>query len=164
MNENLCPQPSGWIVPTVSLVGALLVAAANYAVQRWRYRIDRLSVAIDQLCGEINSAADSSTRHWLLDTSQNDDVKKAKELEPELIGRQMRLQSLILALRNLDSAIILDQSEEILVSLFEAMTGGNFEVSDRKPEPDTARVVQSLAAKLNGELRKSVGTRSHRYF
>ncbi|MGO9263991.1 MAG: STAS-like domain-containing protein [Candidatus Binataceae bacterium] len=153
-----------WALPAVSLLSALVVAIANYAIQRWRYRIDRLSAAVDHFCGEINSAADISTRYWLLDTTQNDDSKKSRELEPELVGRQMRLQSLVLALRSLDSAFNITSTEEMLISLFEAMTGGEFQVVGRRPNPEKAQTAQSVAAQLNGELRQSVGSRSHRYF
>ena len=153
-----------WLVPAVSLMSALLVAVANYAIQRWRYRIDRISAAVDHLCGEINSAANSSTRYWLLDTTQNDDAKKSKELEPELVGRQMRLQSLVIALRVLDPKFDITATEEALISLFEAMTGDDFRVSGRKQNPEKAQLAQSLAAQLNGELRKSAGLRSHHYF
>jgi hypothetical protein len=153
-----------WVVPSVSLVSALFVAVANYAIQRWRYRIDRISAAVDHLCGEINLAADASTRYWLLDTTQKSDALKSKELEPELIGRQMRLQSLVIALKTLDPSLNLAEAEDQLALLFEAMTGENFQVSNRKDNPAQAKNVQCISAILNGELRNAIGLRSRDYF
>jgi hypothetical protein len=90
------------MVPAAGLGGALLVAIANYAVQRWRYRLDRISGSVDHFCEEVNSIADLSTQYWLLDAIEHQDQVNASLLEPQLIGRQMRLQSLIIALSGLD--------------------------------------------------------------
>jgi hypothetical protein len=152
-----------WVVPLVSLLAALFVAGANYAVQRWRYRIDRVGVAIDHICTEINLAADVSTRYWLLDTTQNDQAKTSEELEPELVGRQMRLQSLMVALKELDHRLRLESAEAQLVSLFDTLTGDDFQVTGRGRKPERARLAQSFAAQLNGELRTAAGKRSQRY-
>lgn len=158
------PALPAWFVPLISLASALFVALANYLIQRWRYRIDRISEAVDHLCTEINLAADASTRYWLLDTTQNDQAKQAKELEPELVGRQMRLQSLLVALRTLDPALKLDETEQQLTALFDTISGDDFRVSGRQQNPEKAQLVQSQAAQLNGELTTTAGRRSKSYF
>ena len=117
---------SDWVPPFVGLGGACLVAGANFFVQRWRYRIDRLSLAVDHLCSEVNSAADLATNYWLLDTSQNDDAKKAREFEARLIGIQQRLQALLLAIKAMDNSLRLEDAELQFLNLFEQLTGGPF--------------------------------------
>jgi hypothetical protein len=154
----------GWMVPAAGLIGALLVALANYAVQRWRYRLDRLSASVDHFCSEVNEIADLSTQYWLLDASQQDQQQKTMMLEPQLVGRQMRLQSLILALSDLDKKIILTRSHMLLIDLYETLTGGDFKVTGRKASPERAQTAQAIAAQINGELRQAVGLRSHRWF
>jgi hypothetical protein len=47
------------------MAAAVIVAAANATVQRWRHRVDRLGAAVEQLCNEINNAADLTTDYWL---------------------------------------------------------------------------------------------------
>ena len=151
------------MVPAAGLAGALLVACANYFVQRWRYRLDRISNSVDHFCEEVNNVADLSTRYWLLDASQSDQQKEAAMIEPQLVGRQVRLQSLILALGDLDKKLVLTRGHMLLVDLYEALTGGDFKVSRRPASPDRAQSVQSLAAQINGELRHAVSVRSHRW-
>lgn len=84
-----------WVVPVVTLCGSLIVSASNYAVQRWRYRADRLTISADQLCNEINSAARQAADYWFLDAK---DLPKCQQVELELIGLQDRLQQLIAAI------------------------------------------------------------------
>jgi hypothetical protein len=149
------------MVPAAGLAGALLVAVANFLVQRWRYRLDRISNSVDHFCEQVNDIADLSTRYWLLDSSHPAAQKEASTLE--LVGRQMRLQSLILALAELDRKLVLTRSHILLIDLYEALTGGDFKVLGRPPSASRAQIVQSLAAQINGELRHAVGLRSQRW-
>jgi hypothetical protein len=112
----------------------------------------------------VNDAADLSTRYWLLDASRADQQKDAATIEPQLIGRQVRLQSLILALTDLDRKLVLTRTNMLLIDLYEALTGGDFNVSKRPPSPERAQSVQSLAAQINGELRHAVSIRSQLWF
>jgi hypothetical protein len=152
------------MVPAAGLGGALVVAIANYAVQRWRYRLDRTSASADQFCEQINNIADLSTQYWLIDAAKPQDQINVSLLEPQLIGRQMRLQSLIIALGDLDKKLVLTRSHILLIDFYEALTGGDFKVAGRRPYPDRAQLVQALAAQLNGELRHAVSLRSHLWF
>src|SRR3546814_1966538 len=95
-----------WVAPLVGLAGAALVAGANFFVQRWRYKIDRLSAAVGELSLEVNAAADIATHYWLLDTSQHPEQREARALETQLIGRQTRLKELVLALKAQDESQI----------------------------------------------------------
>jgi hypothetical protein len=52
----------------------------------------------------------------------------------------------------------------LLIDLYEALTGGDFNVSKRPPSPERAQSVQSLAAQINGELRHAVSIRSQLWF
>ena len=159
--QNLVSPTVVLVSPLVALVVGLLVAGANYAVQRWRYRVDRLAVAADHLCSEINAAADLSTDYWLLDAGLAENYRETHSIEPKLIGRQIRLQSLRIALQSLDKKVDLKSSESLLVSLFDEMTGGFFKSPNRAADPDRAQRVQAIAAELNGTIRNSVGERSH---
>ncbi|WP_316181882.1 MULTISPECIES: hypothetical protein [unclassified Bradyrhizobium] len=151
-----------WVVPAAGLSGALLVAIANYLVQRWRYRLDRLSNSVDHFCQEINDVADLSSMYWLLDLSKPSDHSEAnaQTIETQLVGRQVRLQSLILAIAAFDRRIILTRTEILLIDFFEAITGGDFKVSKRVASAERAQQAQSIAAQINGELRHAFSLRS----
>lgn len=148
------------MVPAAGLSGAVLVAFVNYLVQRWRYRLDRISNSVDHFCEQINAVADLSTTYWLLDASQESQQREAHKIEPQLIGRQVRLSSLILALGELDRKLVLTRTSMLLVDFYEALTGGDFKVSRRSPSAERAQSVQSLAAQINGEIRHAVSIRS----
>ncbi len=150
-----------WVAPVVaSLFGASVVALANFLVQRWRYLADRLGTSIDKLCDEINSAAQCATDYWLLDMTQRDDVRLGQKLEPILIGRQQRIQQLLLALAARDRKLDLSPIQPLQLNLFDAMTGRNFRVGNRPPQPDLAQEVQGVAAALNGELHRALAKRN----
>jgi hypothetical protein len=148
-----------WIVPIIGLGGAVIVAVANFAVQRWRYRLDRLGGAIDHLCAELNSAAELSSTYWLLDTTQRDHAEKARILEPELVGRQIRLQSLFIAIRILDRRLDTDESSNLLISFYDDLTGGDFKTLTRPPDLERCQGAHSDAARLNGALRRALAER-----
>lgn len=150
------PVPS-WVVPVVTLLGAFIVSVSNYAVQRWRYRADRLNVSIDLLCTEINAAARSAAEYWFHDA---ENLPKCQQIELELVGLQERLQQLIAAVQAQDENLDLDDCGEAVMDLFDSMTGGAFRVSGRKQDVVRAGRVYSAAATLNGSLRIAVARRS----
>jgi hypothetical protein len=160
--SSVAPVLISIVSPVIAIVVGVLIASANYAVQRWRYRLDRLSVAADHISTEVNAAADLSTEYWLLDVSQNSEFRQALAIEPKLIGRQIRLQSLMIALEALDGKVDLNPSSVLLASLFGEMTGGSFKSSGRLSDPDRAQKVQAIAAELNGVLRTAIGNRSRK--
>jgi hypothetical protein len=121
-----------------------------------------VSVAVDHLCAEINNAADLGTEYWLLDATQSVNLDAVRAIEPKLIGRQMRIQALVLALLAIDGTVEIDSSEGLRTDLFDGLTGGSFGERDRKPDLDRASRVQASAARLNGELRSAVGRRSRK--
>ncbi len=148
-----------WVVPVATVLGALLVSAANIIVNRWRYGIDRLSISVDYFCDEVNSAADLATSYWVLDLSVPGDHYDAKRTESFLIGRQDRIQELLLIfLENpsINPGINIDKFEKERDDLFDAMTGGSFKTKGRSPDYDRAPRVQAVAAKLNGHARRAL--------
>ncbi|HEX3884532.1 MAG TPA: hypothetical protein VHW66_17890 [Stellaceae bacterium] len=151
-----------WLVPTASLLAALFVAYANYAVQRWRHRADRLGATVEELCTETNDAADLATKYWLTERPQPvpTDVQR---LEAQLVGRQHRLQQLSDALKVQDPQFDLNSAETLSADLYDAMTGGNFRVQLRALDLDRAQLVQARAAELNGELRRAFARRYWRW-
>lgn len=153
-----------WLIPAASILGATLVAIGNYAVQRWRYRFDRLGAAIDQLASEVNDAAQLGTTYWILDLTKPGHQEEGHKLEPVLIGRQLRLQQLLLALgvqdRRFDRSVI----RVALRDFYEVLTGGQFQVKGRAPDPGRAQEIQALAARLNGELRSAFARRHRQWF
>lgn len=142
-----------WIVPAVSLFAAIIVALANVGVQVWRYKSDRVTSAIELLCREINEAADMSTEYWLQTGSYS--ASGAQSFESRLIGRQMRLQALFVALKVRTHRLNLSESDQILLDLFDQMTGDAFGNTPREPNFSYARLVQKSAANLNGALRRA---------
>lgn len=153
-----------WVVPLVTFSAAVIASYANYRTQRWRARIDRLGTAIDNLCLEINAAADIATKYWLLDCQVPDNASQAYTTEFELLGRQARIQQLLITLRKQDSKLSLDSIDENIADFFDAVTGGNFQVSSRLPDVIRASSVQNVAAGLNGTLRQSLNQRTRRRF
>jgi hypothetical protein len=109
------------------MAAAVIVASANATVQRWRHRVDRLGAAVEQPCNEINNAADLATDYWLTEAAHQlkDPSTPLRGLEAQMVGRQSRLQELMLAL-----AAKIDgfpyRHLRMLPDLFEAMTGGDF--------------------------------------
>lgn len=156
-----------WVVPTASIAAAIIVATANGIVQRWRHQVDRLGASIELFCTEINDAADLATEYWLTEPALHlrNPSAPLHGLEARLIGRQNRLQQLALALASQDGRFSIEQIEnKLLPDLFEAMTGGEFQVEGRVISPERARLVQSAAAILNGELRGALGRRLQRWW
>ena len=129
-----------------------MVAVANYLVQRWRYNIDRLGASIEYLCTQINEAADTATSYWVLDKAKPDEASQATKLEAILIGRQSRIQELLVALSDQDERLRLGDAGDRLVDLFDAMTGGNFYGVGRPPDFGAAQRAQTRAAELKWEL------------
>lgn len=141
-----------WYVPLVSVSGALFVSVVNFFAQRWRYKLDRLSQAVDLICLEINQASMLSVDYWT-----SSDANPA--LEARLLGKQLLVQQLMLAIHDQDKKLKLREAEGSILDLFDAMTGGAFQVSDRVADPGAAQKVQSAAARMNGLLRTALVNR-----
>jgi hypothetical protein len=136
-----------------ALLGSLLVSIVGYLVQRWRYRNDRESAYADRFCEQINSAADLATEYWLLDSVVSADAgTRISLLEPQLVGRQVRIQSMYVAFQEFDPDINLTHVREDLVLLYDELTGGQFQVRDRRSDPGRAQRCQTAAARVNGEV------------
>jgi hypothetical protein len=141
----------------------LIVAITNFAAQRWRFRTDRLGAAVDHFCNEINLAADIATEYWLLDASNQPAQEKARIREPMLIGRQSRIQELLIALADQDAHLPLSGVQSIVTEMIGAMTGGEFRVRGRVPDTARAQEVQVIAAHANGKLREALQRRNKRW-
>jgi hypothetical protein len=157
------PTSPDWLPPVAAVVGATIVAVANFMVQRWRYRLDRLGTAVDKLCEEIRLAADLAAGYWLLDATQIRERVEARKLEPMLIGRQLLLQESLLALAFQDPKFDILPMQPTMVSLYDAMTGGDFTVAARGSDAARARSAQAIAAHLNGQLRQALAKRIRRF-
>ena len=151
-----------WVVPVVTFGSAVLGSLVAFAVQRWRYRTDRLSAVIDGLCSEINSAADKATAYWLTEGGVEPGPCAMLLAEYELVGRQSRIQELIGALYVQDEKLVASDLDELVASLIDAMTGGGFRVTGRPYDPIRAAEVQTVAARLNGSLRAGLSRRARR--
>jgi hypothetical protein len=138
-----------------------VVAFANVAVQKWRYRADRLGASIEELCTEINAAADLATEYWLTERPEPSPIE-LRRLEARLVGRQLRLQELLTALTAHDKQIRIAPIESMMPDLYDAMTGGDFRVQLRPLDLERAQMVQARAAVLNGELRRALVRRFRR--
>ncbi len=146
-----------WVVPSVSILAAVLVSIANYSIQRWRFIIDRLGMSIDQICGEINLSADLACDYWQIDCKERgDDQRLASNLEPRLIGRQMRIQNLLVSLKQQDPKLDFTEIDIYIANLYSSMTGGTFQTVGRAADQRCGRDVQSNAASLNGAFRRAL--------
>ncbi len=146
-------------VPLVSIGVAVFVSAVNYVIQRWRYRIDRLSAAVDAFCAETNLTTDFASSYWMLDLKQNEQAKEGVKLEYQLVGLQLRLGALFDALLQQDPSLKLDDIEPLIDQFFDAITGGDFRVGGRAPNNWQLQQSHALAAALNGQLRIALNAR-----
>lgn len=155
-----------WVVPSASIFAAALVAAANTWIQRWRHKVDRLNASVELFCTEINDAADLATEYWLTEPAHElkDSSAPLRRLEAQLIGRQNRLQELAIALAAQDRRFPINPIDKALPDFFEAMTGGQFRVEGRAADTEHAQLAQSIAAMLNGELRRALGQRLRQWW
>jgi hypothetical protein len=152
------------IAPTVAFIVGGLVSWSNFTIQKWRFRVDRLNVAIDHLSTEVNAAADLASEYWLIVPADAENIRRQVVfLELKLIGSQTRLSSLLLAIEALDERIETEGAHEKLVTLFEAMTGGGFRTSRRPADLDRAQAAQVTGAELVGELRSAAARRSRKW-
>jgi hypothetical protein len=152
-----------WLPAVAGIAGAVVVAIANFAVQRWRYLTDRLGAAIDHFCNEINLAADLAAKYWLLDAGVPHCQEEVAILEPMLVGRQLRLQEILLVLFDQDKHLRLSAVQSSVTELIAAMTGGQFRVRGRPPDAGRAQLAQAVAAQLNGEIRGALIQRNKRW-
>ncbi len=148
-----------WVVPLVTFASAILGSTVAFGVQRWRYRTDRLAAAIDGLCVEINGAADKATAYWLTEGDTDASRSGLRLTAFELVGRQARIQELIGALDIQDERLVVADLDELIASLIDAMTGGDFRVIGRTDDSMRAAEVQTVAARLNGALRAGLNRR-----
>ena len=149
------------LIPFIGIIGACIVAIANYLVQRWRYQLDRLASAVDNLCKEINETSNLATDYWLLETIDDlSSFNKAQQFEPQIVGRQMRIQQLIVALSLQDRRLHLTHVHASLAEFYDALSGGQFRVRQRDSDFGRAQLAQSQAAQLNGELMAALGNRA----
>jgi hypothetical protein len=109
-----------------------------------------------------STAADLATEYWLLDRANNNTASRASEVEAQLTGRQLRIGSVFLALRHIDSHVASLVGDDKIADLFDSMTGGDFRVVGAGPDAARASAVQANAAELNGDLRSAVALRSRR--
>jgi hypothetical protein len=151
------------VAPMVAVLVGVLVSYSNFAIQRWRFQVDRLNVAMDHLSVEVNAAADLASEYWLTGPPALESISRIAFLEPKLIGTQTRLSSLLLAIEALDERIETGPAREKLATLFEAMTGGGFRTVGRPAEPLRAQDAQSIGAELVGELRIAAARRSRKW-
>jgi hypothetical protein len=152
-----------WYPPLLGALSAGVVALVNYWVQRWRYRVDRLAINIDGLCSEVNAAADLCSDYWRLDCRESEQQAEASKLEARILGRQTRIQVLLLALKTQDGKLDLSRVEAKIPALYDALTGGNFKGGSRLADEWRSLQVQGEAANLNGELRMALAARVKRW-
>lgn len=148
-------------VPLIGIVGSLIVAIANYLVQRWRYRIDHISSAVHRVTLVVREGAELATRYWLLDGTQLGERTTIEQLEYELVGLQSRLQQILVALSFQDSALDLNGVYSVVADFYDRLTGGDFQVRGRRPDPSRASDVQERAAELEGSLWRALARRSN---
>jgi hypothetical protein len=154
----------GLVGPAIAIIVGIMIMWSNYVIQRWRFRVDRLNVAIDHLSIEINGAADLATEYWLTVPGTAEGVRKIAFLEPKLIGMQTRLSSLLLAIETLDDRVQTRDAWDRLATLFDAMTGANFKTPGRPADPDRAQSAQSVGAELVGDIRAAAARRSREWW
>jgi hypothetical protein len=153
-----------WLVPAVGIAGSLIVAASNYAVQRWRYRIDHISGAIHRVTLVVRETADLATRYWLLDGRDPDQREIVGRLEYDLVGLQSRLQQIVVTLGFQDAALELGGVNMVIADFYDRISGGSFSVRGRPPDLPRASDVQGQAATLEGSLWRALAARSNHWF
>lgn len=105
----------------------------------------------------MNEAADQATAYWLLDCSTEEVGNQAHVAEFAILGRQMRIQHLIVALGVQEPSFSIPTLDDLVIDFYDAMTGGNFQVKGRGQDLVRALQVQSTVASLNGAFRGALG-------
>jgi len=145
------------------LIGGLLTAGANYLALRWRYRTDELAAFWTKTCDDVAAAADLAAEYWLKDLSialTEDALRAIKADELRIIGHQARLTEMLAILDLEASKIDLLSLKPTFVDFFDALSGGDFQVEDRRADFERARAVQYLGANLVVQLRKALRRRT----
>ncbi|MBS1037192.1 hypothetical protein [Gluconobacter cerinus] len=150
-------------VPTVTVLGSIIVAVANYLALRKRDKLERTNKFIDSICLEINSAASLGTEYWL---GPKDDIdeKDIKFKEFEMVGTQSRITNLIEILREQDKKIDLSEVDKDFKGFVENFTGGQFKARPYTENQNSVVLIQDKAAEINGHLRKSYEIRAKKFW
>jgi hypothetical protein len=144
------------------LVGGLIAAAINYLGLRWRYRTDELANFWARTCEDIAAAADLATEYWLKDLSKTAGEGEQDVLKTEfrIIGYQQRLSEMTAILEEEAQQIDLLSLRPLFADFFDALSGGNFQVPERRHDHRRARSVQDIGARLIVRLRSALRRRT----
>lgn len=159
------------------LIGGLLGGFANYARHRW----DLHGKRIETFCAEVERTADRATAYWLrkvdavviVDGARLQDdgftpltvdqEKAAAEVglsEAQIVSSQMKLARTGALIRDKLDRDQVDQYDALIASLFDSLTGGDFQSRSSVIDQERATSVQFNAAQLIAHIRLS----SEKYF
>lgn len=149
------------MVPTTSLISALIGASVAFFGLVWRYRADYKRDIVRELLVSIQTAADQATEYWLLAPSDavKETVAKCAALEARIMGYSERLEAHIDAARPHLRKIDTLGMEIPWSSFLNDLTGGQFANPQRDSDLVRAQGVQYSAAILIRDLRMAADRR-----
>ena len=138
-----------------ALTGGCLGGLMSFAVQRWRYNIDRWTAITDELCKEVVSVADMSSEFWLqARNATNKDAMALRELR--IKGHLARVEALKSPFEDWCPRGAAIKFMNAHGELVDAVSGGSFTAPKRSADYQAAFRVQQAAAEVVGVVRYSL--------
>lgn len=130
-------------------LAALFGAAASIIVNGLKGVYDDAKAAADEFVGVVRTTADAASKYWLMEA----DAAEFPLDEVKLLGLQRYLDNLRLVVFERLSSKDRTALTTRLGEFYDAVTGGDFQVNDRSPDPRRATDCQVLAAEIMVDLR-----------
>lgn len=127
--------------------GSALTMLVQTVLRRQNRRHEDVDRRIVALTEDVTEAASQGIDYWMRD-GDSDDVRR----EALVIGQQMQIQ---FGVALLGQDYILTNALDIqMVRFMDALTGGDFEVQNRKADPSRCRAIAMEKAEFINELRR----------
>ena len=131
------------------LVGAALAFGAQILHRRASQRADAFRDRLDELCEDIQQFSNVAGEYWSLDGT----APQLRKLEAQTFALNHRINALASLLGEQDDRFR-EATEDILINLSIAGTGGDFQVRGRAAEPQRYIQIEQRAVALSHEIRR----------
>lgn len=133
-------------------VGAIFGAGIALFFNIWKFHRDERTARIDELCGAISSTALLASEYW---SSEFTDEPEQRVSEARIMGGQALVDGIYADLRPLFREEDCEAVDSAISTLFDAMSGGEFSVKGRRPDPSRIAGSPQAASIVMVEVRRS---------
>ena len=137
------------------VIAAFIGAASAYFFQRKLYRRNAQGEVIKSACISIDSCVDKAVEYWSSDTTESNREDKhtlARDIHQLLSACSTRID-LVKEWKLVPDHQALDV---MFHQLYSRSTGGQFEGSDQKRDPEVVRNLRSVSGRLTNQLNQFV--------